>query len=291
MGDDWYFARGEITFGPFSAADIREKAACGLLAQNDLIWQGREGRAGAIEAQGAVDFSSLPKISAPKPDWLNDVAAAETAGPVPDPVAGQAPPVWLDDLRLWYGLELYAAAKAGPPSMPTAAPAGDLPDWLDGWLTPVQTPARTQGASRPAQRKTPIPLPLPARPANSPATSLVAKAIEETGFDPQTGRILDTDKFRKWQRTAHSAKAAVTNESLFEVFRKGRIAIENWVDDDCRRQLILSGDMARIKKDATLVAVFDRYQSHGAALREKLDHHLEFMVENRRKFYAAAAQP
>jgi hypothetical protein len=79
----------------------------------------------------------------------------------------------------------------------------------------------------------------------------------------------------------------VSNQSLFEVFRKARTAIENWVDDDSRRSLVLTGDLNWIQKEPSLAAIFRQFQGYGSSMQEKLTQHLEFMVQNRRKYYAA----
>ena len=120
-------------------------------------------------------------------------------------------------------------------------------------------------------------------------TLLPPKPSPNLASIPRPGRIVDAVKFRTWQKAAHSKKTGLTNESLFEVFRKARTAIENWVDEDSRRALVLSGDIDAIKKDAQLSALLRQYDGFGSALRDKLIHHLEFMVENRRKYYAACS--
>ena len=73
------------------------------------------------------------------------------------------------------------------------------------------------------------------------------------------------------------------------VFRRGRTAVEHWVDEDSHRPLVLAGDLSTIKKDVLLLAIFRQFQGFGAAMQEKLMHHLEFMVENRRKYYTACS--
>ena len=207
--------------------------------------------------------------------------------PLPPPQAGKGPLDWLEDLRLWYGLELYAAAKTSPQATWNALATVPVPPWLEAWIAPEKRAVVT--TTMPSKRKettlTPLaqPVPLP----NATVDSLANKTVEETGFDPQTGKILDAERFRKWQKAAHSKQTTLSNESLFEVFRKARTAIENWVDDDSRRPLILSGDLEAIKNDPQLLAILRQFQGYGSAMHDKLAQHLEFMVENRRKYYAA----
>jgi hypothetical protein len=98
-------------------------------------------------------------------------------------------------------------------------------------------------------------------------------------------------QFQKWkQQQAHSAAAgSPTNASLMEVFRKARVAVENWVDDERNRPLVLRGALEEIHQDPGLRGILQPFAGYGPLLREKLLMHLAFMVENRRKYYAARA--
>jgi hypothetical protein len=290
----WYYSHNGVTYGPLSIDEIKDRAARKLLVEDDLIWSGPDGRQDATPAQVALDFSKLPLVASPKPEWLDDVALVESKGPLPGPTAGDAPPEWLEDLRLWCGLELYAAAQSEPAAAAGELLPGALPDWLEGWREP-EPPAKTAEPRPPAAPPAGPPLakPVTARPAAStvvgasPTTVLAEKTIKETGFDLKTGQIVDAERFRQWQKAQHSQRTLVSNQSLFEVFRKARTAVENWVDDDSRRSLVLAGDLAVIKRDPSLTAIFRQFQGYGSSMQEKLTQHLEFMVQNRRKYYAA----
>jgi protein phosphatase len=85
MADRWYYMHDGQTHGPVPTARIKELAAVGRLLPQDLIWPEGSNPSAAIEAQGAVDFSSLPPPAAAPPDWLADVAQAEQPAPVPPP--------------------------------------------------------------------------------------------------------------------------------------------------------------------------------------------------------------
>jgi hypothetical protein len=182
------------------------------------------------------------------PDWLEDVASQETKGPVPAPAASHEIPEWLEDLRLWYGLE-------APPPPPAAAPV--LP-----------------------------PLPLAGPESWDIDVELLAEcALRETGFDPRTGEIRDAKQFQKWKGQKIGSPA--TNGSLLESFHQARLAIDTWVDDDSRRAFVLHGDLKEIANSPEVVGILDHYASRDPVAREKLLRRLAFMVENRRKYYAA----
>jgi hypothetical protein len=345
MSQSWFYQHLGKTFGPVISEKLKELARQGSLDRDDLLWPEGGDPKDACPASAALDYASLPLVSFPTPDWLEDIAKVENKGPIPVPAPTEGPPTWLEDVRLWFGLELYADAKDNQPTSTTVLQTGGVPDWLEGWLTPEEPKSsKTQAAGtvpvsespkKPANSPDlpvamPVPLAVPVTPAKStapqrmsqatfleklaakgkapeavPQAVPVAKPVEktsprrrqqdqlaeeafhQTGFDLTTGQILDQDKFRKWQKASNAAQPAVSNETIFEVFRKARLAIENWVDEDCNLPLVMAGDLGAIKKNGPLLAIFERYQKYGLSLKEKLTHHLEFMVENRRKYYAA----
>jgi hypothetical protein len=323
-----------------------------------------------------------PPASAPLPDWLRDEPSTETVAkkeqtlsreatdpsavasrrgeavpPLPSASGGDAPD-WLEDLRLWVGLELYAPPPSPPPSpepkdTATAAeaspalappePASQLPDWLEGWSIPeapkptdtdvyedvelvpleagvdetgvkekgveetaaelfLSPPEEPAEAPKPPPLPTAVPLakpvtvprarPVPkARPGAADADRVAEQTVQETGFDPRSGKIVDQDKFRKWKQKKPSAASSgagdVSNASLFEVFRKARTEIEQWVDDDKNRLRILYAEIVEIKRNPEVQAIVDKFANYGPTLKEKLIQHLQFMVENRRKHYQA----
>jgi len=119
---------------------------------------------------------------------------------------------------------------------------------------------------------------------------LAQKAVEETGFDPRTGQILNSAQFQKWKQQKadpNAAAGSATNTSLMESFRKGRVAVESWVDEDTRQALVLRGEMSALQADPEMAAIFADSAKFGPAMVQKLQAHLAFMVENRRKYYAA----
>jgi protein phosphatase len=98
MIDRWYYTHAGQTFGPVETGRLRQLAAAGQLSPTDLIWPDGRDRSEAIEAQAALDFRT--QAGAPitnKPDWLDDLRAAETKPPPAAPTP--AKPDWLEDVR------------------------------------------------------------------------------------------------------------------------------------------------------------------------------------------------
>jgi hypothetical protein len=176
----------------------------------------------------------------------------------------------------------------GPPAKAKTPPARpEIP-----LATPVGAPAAPKPPPKTVVRP-PQPQPAPSKPPPPKAEDeLVEKTIRESGFDPRTGRIVDPDKFRQWKKSERSAGAqpGVTNASTFEVFRKARTAIEQWVDDDGNRLRVLHGDLSEIKQQPGVRAIFNEYAGYGYEMLEKLTRHLDFLIQNRRKYYQAMAK-
>jgi hypothetical protein len=114
---------------------------------------------------------------------------------------------------------------------------------------------------------------------------------EETGLDLLTGQVLDPDKFQTWKqqnaRPAAQGQATDAVVSPFETFRKGRIAVERWVDDDNNRSWIMSAAGEEVKTNPEVLALLREHADAGTEIHDKLLHHLEFLVENRRQYYLA----
>jgi chorismate mutase len=53
---------------------------------------------------------------------------------------------------------------------------------------------------------------------------------------------------------------------------------------------MLHADLDEIRRDAQIQSVIQEAGQYGKELQEKLDHHLAFMLENRRKYYKAVAE-
>ena len=126
--------------------------------------------------------------------------------------------------------------------------------------------------------------------AKTPAEQM----LEVSGFDSETSQIVDEAKFRQWKQKQAQSSAAnqpvVSNASLFEVFRRGRTAIEAWVDDEANRLCVLHGEPDEIQRNREVQAILAAYANSGLDIQEKLLLHLKFMVNNRRKYYRALAE-
>jgi hypothetical protein len=309
----WFYRKEGRPQGPLTAAQIGELLAGGRLQDDDWVWpEGKEPRDGR-HARDVTDAARVSVGTSPLPDWLQDVARQQPHGPVPGPSASPELPDWLEDLRLWYGLgEVTVPLHAPlPVQSQQRVPGGPSPRDSRGSAptrlgkTVVMTPD-TEGPGQPAPSAppataaaAPTPPPLPAGPPppraereSVPATgeTVLERAVREIGFDPRTGQVLDPVQFAAWERQQASlpvAAGAPTNATLMEVFRQARIAVENWVDDEGRRPLILRGDVQEITRDGELAALLQQFAGYGPVMREKLLRHLAFLVENRRKYYSA----
>ena len=82
MACNWYFARGDKSFGPFSAGQLKELAAGGQILPLDTVW--KEGGAKRVLASKVEHlFAAAP----PRPPGRGGDAA-----PAPAPPAGQMMP-------------------------------------------------------------------------------------------------------------------------------------------------------------------------------------------------------
>lgn len=264
----WYYLHDKVTMGPFTAAEIKERAARNMILESDPIWQAGGQAKDAPAAKTAREAAPSKAPPAQLPDWLDDVAKVERKGPLPGPVPGNHAPQWLDDLRLWYGLEMYAVPKS-PQQLPKPVTQVAMPDWLDE--APAAPPQPQAAKTMDAE------------------VFLAEKAIRETGFDPRTGQIRDPQKFHAWQQATSATQPALTNESLLEVFRQARIGLESWVAEAANRPLVQAGDLDAIKSDARVAAILRPCEGLAHVMYEKLLHHLDLIVEGRRRHYASLA--
>lgn len=257
----WLYQHDGKTHGPISADEMKNLAEKGQLDRHDLAWE-----EGAEQAQ-AKPASAIVNFPGTTPDWLPDIAALETKKPSPTAEV----PEWLEDVRLWIGLELVAKTSEVSKTSVVAPAAGAIPDWLDGWLAPASGAIKLAISVR--------------KPASSSGQDVAKQTLEETGFDLVSGRILDQEKFDQWKEQkappTEASQHFLTNQSQFEVFRKARTAIECWVDDPDNRLHILHSDINQIIRSPGIQAVFRDFAGFG--FRQKLEKHLAILVEKRRK--------
>jgi hypothetical protein len=286
MSQSWFYQHGGKTHGPVTSEQIKELARKRMLDAHDLIWPEGGNPQGAIPADAALDFPTLvaagpgdsaeppgsavapappSRASGSVPDWLGDVAALEKTGPAQ--VAPLAPaataPEYLEDLRLWISLDVRSSRPTSSGARPSKA-----------------APQASPSTAAPA---------VPVEPRSRGARGAKAKTASETGFDAATGRILDPEKFHKWRsQRPEGAPGNVTNASLLAAFRKARIMIEAWIDDDKNRLRITHGDGQEIKEHPEMQAILGQFSQYGSTMRDKLERHLAFLVNNRRKYYRAS---
>jgi GYF domain 2 len=247
----WFYSEENLTHGPCSEEGLAQLAADGLLQAHAQIWPEGGDRNHARPAEAVVDFKRLTTPKPLLPDWLEDVAKFQTKGPVPAPSQSHEIPDWLEDLQLWYGLKTPTVAQPAAPEHVRKS----IEEWSDLEKLAAET------------------------------------ARNETGFDPQTGQILDPMRFQKWkqQKAVVSAEtASSTNASLMEVFRQARLAIERWVDNDDHRPFILERDVADVVTLPDVAGILHSFAGYGPVMKDKLHKHLAFMMQNRKEYYSAA---
>jgi hypothetical protein len=325
MTPSWYYQQSGNTHGPVSAEEMKRLVREGRLHAHDLVWEEGTGPDQAVPADAALDFSAVTQATGPLPAWLADVELPDCKGPIPGLAATAEVPEWLAEMLLWFA-DLQPPETPTGETPATPAPVAPSPPAAvltavpnvaaraeDGKLAAMPAPAAPADVERKPMQTPALPVPAPAptlprtpaRPTSVPQAMpaaravpdtqnpLVRKTLLETGFDLSTGQIVDPARFEKWKqqnaRPASANQAALTNESLLEVFRKSRLAIEGWLDDDTNRDRLMTASVDEIRKHVDIERVFRDCSGCGAEMQRKLQRHLEFMVENRRKYYRAIA--
>jgi hypothetical protein len=258
----WFYAHAGRTEGPFSTAELQERAQAGLLHPDDPLWPEGADPQGAIEAYTIVDCPvPPPPPPAPPalPDWLDDVRAADQPVYPPAPPVDAPLPDWLADVRQAEGEGAGPAAPPAPPSKSAEEAAAEIllsepPDGSEsqrGW-TPPKSPAAAGGTG-------PVPL---ASPVSGPAAG---------GAGPgQHGP----------PRT--QPPPARPTEPFDVAFRRAMKEVHHWVDQEANQPLILRGSLDAIRRDAGFQELLQRYQGYGPEMVHKLWQYLHFLIENRR---------
>jgi hypothetical protein len=159
------------------------------------------------------------------------------------------------------------------------------PIWMEGDDQSLAIPAKAaiDFAQAAKHKHSKADQPSPAPKSSAPTK---ANAVADTGFDPATGQILDPQKFNRWQRE-HRQKTGEATATLGELFTKARIHLDRWLDFDRNRRPIITGDMDYIRQHPEIQRFMGYYGRFGEDIIHKLWNHLQFMVENRRKYYCA----
>jgi hypothetical protein len=152
-----------------------------------------------------------------------------------------------------------AGAPASPAPVAVQAPAQADEPAAPAEPVKVRLPAKKKKKLEPLKKKPA--LPAPAVPVAEPVAPLPA--------------------------AAQPSESAGSSLSLPDLLRKARFALEQWVDEEDSVDVVLAGDMEVIKQDPALQNIFRPMQSWGKEVVDKLWKHLEFTVQNRRKYYLA----
>jgi hypothetical protein len=240
-------------------------------------------------------LSAPPSKPLPLPSWMLDFEPVEQAART------QAVPDWLT------GFVPEEPPPSKPTAIPTAKPVAPAPTPPASKPIPLAQPVipTAMPVAKPMAPPTPkappktaptVPLAAPAKPAPSPAAKKPVAAppapkpsIQEMGYDPDTGEVFDAAKFKKWQeqqnRLAAEQRAAQPAVASMDPFQKARRELADWIDREENQALIKANDRLAIGRSEFLQDFMRRQRAYGPEMVKKLCHYLDFMIENRRKFY------
>jgi hypothetical protein len=135
MSQQWYYSRGRTKNGPVSVAGLRQLAAEGRLAPNDMVWtDGMADWAAAGSLSGL--FPAPPKIPPPAPPTLPMQVEAPAPAPSPVPTAASDNPLaGMHRQRLAIGAAAIAGVAATFLPWAHIGPLSVYGTAGDGWLT------------------------------------------------------------------------------------------------------------------------------------------------------------
>jgi hypothetical protein len=135
------------------------------------------------------------------------------------------------------------------------------------------------------------PAPAADEPHPAEATDPLPAAARQQGLDPETGRILDPVADARWQRAQAKRRREELRTrptiSIAEVFLDAQRAIQDWVDAEANKPLVLGGDEEAIRNITSVQDLMRRYEPYGPVMQDKLWKRLFFLVDNRRQYYQA----
>lgn len=297
MAKKWYYLHDGQTKGPVRSSELQRLALAGELSPQDLIWPASAGQDAAVEAQSALLFPvelTAPAEAPPEPVAV-EPAPEKKEEPAAPPTPQPTLPDWLEDVRA--SEQRVRSRPASEPDLVLQPGASGVPDWLQDLLgTPIAPePAPPEPAPAAVEPPPPEPAPEPPAPEPPPEPPVVEAAQEptpvanETGIDPETGRVLDSDKFQLWlaeqnfQRKTRLALEPIP--SLHDRLQEAKRAIEDWADHEANRDVVLRGDVEAARQDAALQEALRPYQDWGPEMMDKLWRHVRFIMDNRRRFY------
>jgi hypothetical protein len=161
-------------------------------------------------------------------------------------------------------------------------PAPGVPDWL--------ADVRQFNEVQPAQAEPPVetaPAVEPTSGAGS-AASEASPVIEPSGTDEESPSAAQTPAAATDSPAVPTARACTDrSESLAEVYRRAQSAVHAWADMDVNKPLILAGDPKALRRDVAIQVILQMVERCGPEVVIRLWDHLEFIVDNRRKYYLA----
>jgi hypothetical protein len=308
--------------GPLSVARLLELASSGGVDAGDWVWlentdvqltvaqfqkMARDGKLPGSEAGARVDTPASPATSPGEaflPGWLEDVSQAEASLlSRPRPLPEYPLPDWMQDLRqrkippTSLPKDIPLLRDSFPPSSGPSAPVPPLAEIPLDWLEDIRqieeslrrppprkdVPAATAEALSPAP---PAPLPVSPSPTPPPAVS-----PEQSGYNPETGQIVDPAAYALWQKAEAQRRQEEREKQptlpVAEAFLEAQRALQAWVDHDANKPLVIRGDLDTIRQCPALQELLKRYLCYGRVMQEKLNKHLALLVENRQKFFQA----
>ena len=118
-----------------------------VLLESDLLWQGGPVPTDPVPArQRSIFPSSTAAVHGPH--WLADLATVAADESAISPVLSKEAPSWLEDMRLWIGLEVLGENKT-PPVAAANTLIRKASDWLAGWIP--DEPARDSKSEKTKQ--------------------------------------------------------------------------------------------------------------------------------------------
>lgn len=128
------------------------------------------------------------------------------------------------------------------------------------------------------------------RTVSPPSSAAKTSDAAETGFDAETGHVLDAEKYRRWQKRQKEIKteAPAAGETVYEVFLRANRVLQEWVDQEANRPLLAQG-LCAVRADGGVQALIASFAMWGQDFTNKLWQRLEFLVTNRLDFYASRA--
>jgi hypothetical protein len=108
------------------------------------------------------------------------------------------------------------------------------------------------------------------------------------GYDPDTGQVLDAEKYKRWTKAQKEVKTetAAVGETIYETFLRANNTLQEWIDDERNKALVIQPSIDAVKNDPNFRALVLSFETHGKDLMNRLSKRVDFLIENRRKFYA-----